>query len=103
MNDNSNTTKANQISNNLLDKLKGLKRYGWVILLLLFLAIYGYMVISINNFASAKPTQSQVTADLKTTPLPVINQNVVNQLENMQNNHVSVKALFNQARQNPFQ
>lgn len=78
------------------------RKYLWLFFLLFFILIYGYMAYKISNFNSAKPTSFQVSNDLKTTALPTINPNVVNQLEQMQNNSVSVQSLFNSARTNPF-
>lgn len=79
------------------------KSHLWVLVLVFFILIYGYALLSIQGFKNEKPSQSQISSNLKTTSVPVINQNVVNQLETMKNNSVSVTALFNQSRQNPFQ
>ena len=77
--------------------------YLWLVVLAFFLILYGYLFWEINGFSQAQPTQIQISNDLKTTALPAINQSVVTQLEQLKNNSVSVQALFNQARSNPFQ
>ncbi len=87
----------------LFARLMGLRKYLWVLLLCLIVALYAYLILKINGFANTAPSLAQVQSNLKSSSLPVINQNVVNQLNQLQNNSVSVQALFNQARSNPFQ
>ena len=84
-------------------KASFLKRYLWLVFLILIVVIYGYVLLKINGFLSATPSPSTISQNLKASATPVINQNVVNELNNLQNNSVSVQALFNQARSNPFQ
>ena len=84
-------------------KSSGLRKYSWLALLVLIALLYGYVLVKINGFLSATPSSSAVASNLKTSVSPSINQNVVNQLNQLQNNSVSVQALFDQARSNPFQ
>ena len=89
--------------NSLKHSLKILRSYLWLILIIYFVAIYAYLLLKINNQVHAQPSSMAINAQLKTTPHPAINPNVIKQLEQLQNNSVSVQALFNQSRQNPFQ
>ena len=89
-----------QIAKDLLAKMH---EYIWAVMLIFFIIVYAFVLLKINNFVNQKPSQAQVSTYIKSTVQPAINQNVVNQLEQLQNNSVSVQALFNQARQNPFQ
>ena len=77
-------------------------KYFWLILLVFFLVIYGFIIYEVNGYMNQQPTQAAVSLQLKTTPQATINPKIVKQLETLKNNSVSVKALFNQARQNPF-
>jgi len=79
-----------------------LKKFAWLIILIFFLIIYGYIYLKINSFENQQPSSSAISSDLKTTAQPTINPKVVLQLEKLKNNSVSVRALFNQARNNPF-
>lgn len=96
------TDKAKSL-NKLKAQLMSLRKYLWAMLLIFFVLVYGYVILGIHSDITQQPSQAQIGADLKTTSMPAINKNVVKQLENMSNNSVSVKALFNQGRQNPFQ
>ena len=87
----------------VITKSSKLRKYTWLALIVLVALLYGYVIIKINGFLSATPSSSAIASNLKTSVSPAINQNVVNQLNQLQNNSVSVQALFNQARSNPFQ
>lgn len=81
---------------------KKARPYGWLALIIFFVIVYAYVFLGIHNNLNTQPTQTQISSNLKTTAQPTINPAVVNQIEQLQNNSVSVQALFNQARQNPF-
>ena len=80
-----------------------LRKYLWIGLVLLLIASYGYVLIKINSFVNQQPSTTQIGQYLKNQANPSVNPKIVSQLEQLQNNSVSVRALFNQARQNPFQ
>ncbi len=87
----------------IASKGSGITRYFWIVFICLIAVLYGYVFLKINDFMNTAPTTTQVSNNLKTTTFPTINQDVVNALYTLQNNSVSVQALFNQARSNPFQ
>lgn len=87
----------------LKDRLSGLSQYRWLALLLFLAITYGYVLYNINVFSNQQPTASQISSYQKTTAMPSINPEVVSRLDKLKNNSVSVKALLNQGRQNPFQ
>ena len=65
--------------------------------------IYGFLLFRINSLSGQQPTQAQITSHVKAAQIPHIDQAVVKQLQSLQDNSVSVQALFNEARSNPFQ
>ena len=89
-------------SANIKDLFNRVHRYFWLILIVFFLAIYGFIILKVNSYLNNKPTPAAVSLDLKTTPQATINPKIVRQLNSLRNDSVNVKALFNQARQNPF-
>ena len=84
-----------------MELLGKLNRYAVVLFLLLVALVYGFLVLRIQSMqnvqASNNPTPGTVVAT------PHIDQKVVEQLQQLQDNSVSVKSLFDQARSNPFQ
>lgn len=85
----------------IIAKASLLKRYRVMLFVVFVFGLYGYVVFQINQAAAAQPDAAQQTAAKSVTPH--IDQTVVKQLQQLQDNSVSAKALFNEARTNPFQ
>lgn len=75
-------------------------RFRIALFLLLVVAVYGFVVWRIDALKNAPPTPSAVDSQLQSTTH--IDQATINKIQQLQSNSVSVQALFNQARQNPF-
>lgn len=91
----------------VLGKLSNLteqsKRYSIVGFVAFVVILYGFIAFKINTLGNAQPSPDAVNSQVQAAQLPRIDQTVVNQLQSLQDNSVNVQALFNQARQNPFQ
>lgn len=88
------------LPNQALTKFQALGRYRVVLFIVFVLGLYAYVVMQINTAINTQPAVS-VTTQVKATPR--IDPVVVAQLKQLQDNSVSVKALVNEARTNPFQ
>jgi hypothetical protein len=90
----------------LVDKLLVLQhhvfKYAWLICLVAVAAIYGFLVWQIGTLSNIQPDPSAVSSQLKTAEVPHIDQNALKKIQDLQDNSVSVKALFSDARNNPF-
>lgn len=71
--------------------------------LLLLVVVYGFVVWRAHVLSNTQPAPAAVAAQSQTNPQPHIDQGVISKIRQLQDNSVSVQALFNQARQNPFQ
>lgn len=81
-----------------------LLQHNIVIIFLLFLvAIYGFLGWQAVSLSQTEPDPAKVTAGLKTKSVPNIDEATVNKIQQLQDNSVSVKSLFDEARRNPFQ
>jgi hypothetical protein len=88
----------------LLENIEHLvSRYAIILFFLLLVAVYGFILLRINSLSNAQPDSSAVSTQAQTVAIPHIDPTVVQQIQNLQDNSVSVQALFNQARTNPFQ
>lgn len=76
-------------------------RYRIVLFLALIGGLYGYTMFQIYSLSNQSLDTSSVDSQV-TSLTPHIDQSVVRQLESLKDNSVSVKALFDKARQNPF-
>jgi hypothetical protein len=89
------------LANLIVAKLSLLKPYRVLLFTLFVLSLAGYLLLQTNRATNMQPTADQATAITKSTPH--IDEAVVEQLQQLQDNSVSVQALFNEARTNPFQ
>jgi hypothetical protein len=91
----------------LIDKaaviLKQFRRYSFVLFLVFVALIYGFVLLRIDSLSNAQPSADAVSSQVQAANIPHIDPALVQQLQSLQDNSVSVKSLFNQARANPFQ
>ena len=101
------TTKPNFNLKSVIARLTSLgqqvRPYALLIFILFVALLYGFVLLRVNSLSHAQPSADAVSGQVKAAKLPHIDQTVVNQLQSLQDNSVNVQALFNQARNNPFQ
>jgi hypothetical protein len=83
--------------------LQKLHKYALILFMLFLLCVYGFLTYRIYTLHQISADPSQVSQKLKTAGVPKIDEDVLHKIERLQDNSVEVQALFDQARQNPFQ
>lgn len=91
------------IRDTLLDGLGRVKRYAPLLFCLFVALIYGFVVFRVQVLNASEPLAADVTTQSQTASVPKIDPVVLKQLQQLQDNSVSVQTLFNTARSNPFQ
>lgn len=101
----SNTAKINlsDISRRTQRYIAVVRPYTFVIFLVFAAVLYGFLVLRINELSNSEPTDAAISDQVQTTRLTHIDENVVKKLQSLRDNSVNVEALFNQARNNPFE
>lgn len=84
----------------LNDFVNKLGKYAFLLFFIFLAAIYGFVLYRINELGNAEPSEAAISQAANKTPH--IDEHVVTQLKNLQDNSVSVKTLFDEARDNPF-
>lgn len=79
-----------------------LKSYAVVSFIIFIAGIYGFVGLQITSQQTVEPTSDQVAEQVEAINPPHIDEEIVKQLEALQDTSISVKALFDEARQNPF-
>jgi hypothetical protein len=92
-----------KVINRLSGLLPAVRRYRLAAFIVFVVLIYSLILFRIHTLSTAQPTADQVSSQVKAARIPHIDQSVVQQLQSLQDNSVNVQALFNQARNNPFQ
>ncbi|HSW37731.1 MAG TPA: hypothetical protein VLG37_05200 [Candidatus Saccharimonadales bacterium] len=87
----------------VMDTVHYLGHYLVLLFCLFLVAVYGFLLFRIKTLSNAQPSPSEVSTQAMTRVSPHIDETLVKQLQALQDNSVSVKTLFNEARNNPFQ
>ncbi|MDB5185057.1 MAG: hypothetical protein JWN38_865 [Candidatus Saccharibacteria bacterium] len=82
--------------------LQQLSRYKALLFVVMIALVYGYILLTINSLSNRQPSSNQVSAQANPITTARVNENVIKQLKQLEDNNVSVKELFNEARNNPF-
>ena len=80
-----------------------INRHGSFVTILFVLLIYLFIVVRISSLATADPAQTDIDTALTSSAVPKIDKNAIEQIQKLEQNSPQVQALFNQARNNPFQ
>lgn len=96
--------KSNNVSLKTLPEVlaNGLGKFSKHAIIVFFLCIalaYGFVLYRISTLSNATPSDQAVAAQTKS---PHVNEDVINQLQQLNDNSVTVRTLFNGARNNPF-
>lgn len=89
--------------NQIATYMQRFRRYRFIAFIVFVGALYGMVLVQIGSLSSAEPSADTVQSQIQATRIPPINESVVKQLESLEDNSVSVQALFDEARSNPFQ
>ncbi len=88
---------------NLVFRIESLaKRFRFIIMFVIFSLMYGYILIQINLVNSRQPSQSQIESNLMEPSKSKINPEYVDKITSLEEESVDIKAIFNEARKNPF-
>lgn len=77
--------------------------YRGFIFFILLPSLYGYIVWRINVLSTAPPSTADLATAQQSVSTPKISKETVEKLQGLQDNSGRVQAIFNEARQNPFQ
>jgi len=78
-------------------------KYKLALVVVFVAVIYGFVYFKINSLNNMQPTTTEVTGQSDPIKSAHISKSIVDQLQSLQDNSVNVQALFEQARNNPFQ
>ena len=90
------------ISPAIMGGLNRIKPYRYIIFFIFISLLYGFIILRISAYSSAEPSQAAIDSKVQATRSLYIDEDVVKQLRSLQDNSVSVQALFDEARSNPF-
>jgi hypothetical protein len=78
------------------------KRYIVVICILIFGAMYAFLIYTSGKLASQTPSETKVNEKFQGVSRPKLDESIAQQLEELEDQNIEVRALFDDARENPF-
>jgi hypothetical protein len=90
-----------KLNTSLTKHLQPLRRYKVVLFVVFAAGLFGYLAFQINQATGVQPTPAEQLTTVKASPR--IDPALVQKIQQLQDNSVSVQALFNDSRSNPFQ
>jgi len=103
MNQNPKKINLRELADKAIAKLSVVRRYSVALFVVFITVLYAFSLYRIESLNSIQPTQSDITSKVQAAQIPYISPLVLSQLKSLQDNSVSVQALFNRASSNPFQ
>lgn len=91
-----------KISGKLGPLVQSSKHYMVFAFLILFCCLYGFLIFRINSLARSEPTDEQVAEKLQKSTRPRIDEEAVSKIQQLEEQNVQIKSIFEEARQNPF-
>lgn len=87
----------------IIVKLTGAaKRYSIIIFIIIFGALYGYLVYTAGQQAELEPSQKQISDAYTGISRPQLDAAIADKLRSLESSNVDVQTIFNDARNNPF-
>jgi hypothetical protein len=90
------------LSAQLPKALGALRKYVGFLFVLGLIVIYAFLAWRISVLGNAEPS-ANATAQTATAHVVKVDPEVLSKIQQLQDNSVNVKSLFNSARSNPFQ
>lgn len=78
------------------------KKFAVPVFLLLVLSVNGFLIFRINQYSSQEPSDEQLNQQQSTIKRIVIDEESIDKILRLQQRNIAVKALFEEARDNPF-
>lgn len=79
-----------------------LKKYMVFLFVVFVLLLISFLVFRVNQYSKRQPSELDVTEKLQAIPRPRVDEDVVTRIQNLRDQNIQVKTLFQEARNNPF-
>lgn len=94
---------SDDIKTSLRKAVRFLNKYRGLIFFVILATIYGFIIWRINVLSTAPPTEADTkNAQASASAGPSIDEKTVQAINSLKDNSVRVQAIFDDARNNPF-
>lgn len=92
----------NELRGQLRQTFQAVQHLRIILFLLLLILLYGFISWRIYTLADAQPDAETIASQTRATSQPHIDPALVDKIKQLEDNSITVQALFDEARQNPF-
>jgi len=96
-------TDLKQLLLKFLPILRKLQRYVVLVVFLGVVAACSFLLLRIGTLVNSEPSEDAVDEKLQTVKRPRIDEDAAKKIQQLEDENVEIQALFQQARDNPFQ
>lgn len=79
-----------------------LRQHAAIICLIVFAVIYGYIITAASGLSQQQPSDDAIKKELKQVAKPKVDESVAQTMLGLEDRNVSIRAIFEDARANPF-
>ncbi len=79
------------------------RRYSTFAFILAILFIYAFLVLRISSLSQTEPTDDAIAEKAGSVKRLKIDENAISKIKQLQDQNIAVQALFEEARNNPFE
>lgn len=83
--------------------LKFINRYSFILFLIIFASLAGYLVTRIGYLSGLEPSQAQIDKKLENVKKPTTDTESILKLKELEGRNISIESLFDNGRTNPFE
>lgn len=92
----------NKVTTKIQPIMDTVRHHSVIIFVVFFFGVYTFLIVRINSLVNSEPGPATVTDRLQTVKRVKIDQESIDRMLEMEEQNIDVQALFEQARQNPF-
>ncbi|MCA9333020.1 hypothetical protein KDA00_04055 [Candidatus Saccharibacteria bacterium] len=78
------------------------KKYNVIAFIVCVAIVFGFLVFKINQYTQIEPSEDAIAEELNTVTRPKIDEKAIEKIQQLEDQNIEVKSLFEQARDNPF-
>lgn len=91
-----------KISKDLKPVYIKIKKYGFIIFIILIGVVYGLIITTSSQLVAVEPSQNQIDDGYNGVKRPKLDKTITEKISELEDRNIKFRAIIDEARQNPF-
>lgn len=78
------------------------KRFRFLAAFVIFTSLYGFIIVKVNDITERTPSAAHISEKATSAPKARVDEKLVDEISALEEQNVTVKTIFSEARKNPF-